>query len=664
METLEQNKYNERLELETNLLKSLYKLDFTRSNINLDADFGEAYSSSLEELNMNQSLLLNQPYFKDKVIKLDTTYLIDRKSIDKLSNEELSNIIIKVVNKTIELEIQMKEEYNIRLHAQPILDILSEQDDVKMKRLVASNKYADESTLSFLADSDDIEVKKLVATNPSTPISVLNKLSLETNSYVRMSVLDNKNVTLDILDRLSFDDDESIREKVARNPKINENIINNLIQDSEIDVVNTLMMNKNVTKDIFYDLLINSNDNRFLIYLSMNPNIDEEIIDIILEKSSITEIIENEDELTDDDYEILNNLISCKLSSNTIDNLISLEDSFYNGNLIYQDNITEKQLETIFKNSDIEIQKQIVELPNLSDKFLYKIATDNKVDLSVKFALLNNPNTPIEAFEKLTKDENFMLITNVIANPSILKESKDKFLKNDVFIHIKEDLASNPNTSKELLFDLIKNQSDDIKVKVAENPNIDENIIAQLQLHKNREIGSIISKNPICPLEILKKNAFDEHYYVRQSVVSNPNCSPELLESMSIDKEVYVKRMVLRNPNINEKTLEKLSNDPDTTIRELVASNMKTPISVLEKLSHDEDINVRFKTYLNPSISKEMIQELKDSKVKNYDLDLLSNALKSLNNKIIDITERPSIKKQSETIENELVSKSSNNHKH
>jgi len=119
-------------------------------------------------------------------------------------------------------------------------------------------------------------------------------------------------------------------------------------------------------------------------------------------------------------------------------------------------------------------------------------------------------------------------------------DGEDTGAKPGVFTQAKQRLASNPESSPEVLEKLSDKGNTDVTTRVAENSQATPTILEKLASHDSHEVRSAVTKNPNTPGEVLHILAQDEHPDVRFELAGNANTPVEILESLKNDENPYV----------------------------------------------------------------------------------------------------------------------------
>ena len=101
-------------------------------------------------------------------------------------------------------------------------------------------------------------------------------------------------------------------------------------------------------------------------------------------------------------------------------------------------------------------------------------------------------------------------------------------------------LASNPETSEEVLEYLRKVGNARVCERVAQNPRCSEMTLRALAEHADPQVRASICENAYCPITILYRLAKDEHPDVRYCLAENPNLPNSILEELCEDENPFV----------------------------------------------------------------------------------------------------------------------------
>jgi cobalamin biosynthesis Co2+ chelatase CbiK len=183
-------------------------------------------------------------------------------------------------------------------------------------------------------------------------------------------------------------------------------------------------------------------------------------------------------------------------------------------------------------------------------------------------------------------------------------------LGNDVEEQIRFYLAANPNTPVEALEKLAFDESGDVRSQVAGNANTPIKVLENLATDSYTETLRQLVENAMIPANCLQKIANQMLEIAEKTVLSSLEASVLRRISININTpvETIEKICSISNPNNhywllslgvaqNTQTpdylLDKLANHDDYDVRLAVANNSNTPSFVLEKLAADKEYFIR-----------------------------------------------------------------------
>ena len=165
-----------------------------------------------------------------------------------------------------------------------------------------------------------------------------------------------------------------------------------------------------------------------------------------------------------------------------------------------------------------------------------------------------------------------------------------KYLSEDVSILIRYNVARNPDTSKEILLDMIDNNNILRVIKgIFENVNFDLEVLFKLYSLNDRDINYIISQDPLTPVDLIKELYEKNDSFLHFGLASNPNTPKEILEQL----------YRINYPNSFE-------------FDRKLASNTNTPVYILKDLAINGDCLTKIEITMNESSTPEILEILKD----------------------------------------------------
>ena len=238
------------------------------------------------------------------------------------------------------------------------------------------------------------ELKEFIAINPNIPIdlidSYLNLNSPRLDTILAQNSAINQEHQQKILARANKD----TLLKLAINPNLDDFIFKILL-DKDINIVKELLENQKITKDRLK--AIETKDKSYLLYLANNKD-----------------ILEVKDELL--------------FKSKELDIAIAANKA-----------LDSSELEALYKKYGSKVVDNLCKNPNLSPlliKEFYKVATTTQ-----KLDIAANPNTPQEILDELFNLDNFEINRYLALNPSLKDEYLDYFKLDNELLRI---MSNNP----------------------------------------------------------------------------------------------------------------------------------------------------------------------------------------------------------------------------
>lgn len=144
---------------------------------------------------------------------------------------------------------------------------LANDEDARVRRIVAENPNTSAKTLAQLANDKDMYVRSYVAKNPNTPTNALAQLANDEDTYVKGFVAERPNIPAAVLAQLA--NDEDMRWCLAANPSIPVDILIQLANDRDKYVRYRVAKNPSTPDDVLAQL---ANDEIYLVRQGVAKN--------------------------------------------------------------------------------------------------------------------------------------------------------------------------------------------------------------------------------------------------------------------------------------------------------------------------------------------------------------------------------------------------------
>lgn len=252
-------------------------------------------------------------------------------------------------------------------------------------------------------------------------------------------------------------------------------------------------------------LLSGTNDanKNILLAIASHPNTPKSVLELFIKKADtkIKKIVAQREDCSEamqkalcelQDKEILESLSCNKNLSKSVIDILLYDESFAK-------NIAKKAI----------LEDTLFEL--LLDKGLYEVAQNSSLSLQMQTKLLNLNQTWLSLASNSALDEGVLLKLLQIASQEVLEaiyqnSATPKHILQDAFKNSANHaaLASNPNTTKELLLALANTLDTQTLKNLAQNPNTPVEVLYQLQL--DARFSRLVKENPAFGKHIQQQN--------------------------------------------------------------------------------------------------------------------------------------------------------------
>ena len=232
----------------------------------------------------------------------------------------------------------------------------------------------------------------------------------------------------------------------------------------------------------------------------------------------------------------------------------------------------------------------------------------------------------------------------------------DRTAKDDQPLNLKEVVALNPNSSKSIQIQILKNNNIDELIYLARNTNISSDIKQALQDKNNTNITIALIKEQNYILDnlddvledgkikkiFLKYFAFDDNTFDKLlqkdlndidiiNLSFNKSLTKDMIdiiENKNIDNSIIA---LLKHDNISENLVSKYLKMNDKIYNIAIAHNIKLNENIYEELFALNDNDVNISMAQNTSVSTKILQELHKYKNRNIDMMLCENTATPIN---------------------------------
>lgn len=189
---------------------------------------------------------------------------------------------------------------------------------------------------------------------------------------------------------------------------------------------------------------------------------------------------------------------------------------------------------------------------------------------SVRIALAQGDETPVELLNRLAHDRDVRVRTELRDNVDVDTEVRERLTKEHELYESmrstfgwRRDASLTPEEREEILSRFATDEHDSAREYAARHTK-SLSVLRTLSEDPDRDVRAAVAHNPLLPAGQLERmaQANHKHYEVLFGIAAHPNASGKLLQS--------------------------LSTHLDESVRSRVADHDKTPVPVLNKLASDE----------------------------------------------------------------------------
>lgn len=191
---------------------------------------------------------------------------------------------------------------------------------------------------------------------------------------------------------------------------------------------------------------------------------------------------------------------------------------------------------------------------NSSAEELQAVFNNRFATTTAKASLAGNPNISVELMEAMIRDNNWVVLQELVKNPNIPVELLVKLAKNEN-MRIVGGAARNPNTPLEVLLDIASTKTNpDALSGVAANGKTPVYILLKLTEIPDFSKTSTSSIQANARTSIYKTRVYG-------ALAKNPNSTPEILDKISYAGDLHIAILLARNPNTSCETFARLAQE-------------------------------------------------------------------------------------------------------
>ncbi len=269
---------------------------------------------------------------------------------------------------------------------------------------------------------------------------------------------------------------------------------------------------------------------------------------------------------------------------------------------------------------------EVLKNPSTPTNILEKAA--NSQDEKKRAAVAENPSLSKKSLEKLSKDKSENVRKSLAKNKAIDENIMNRLSKDTD--NVRKNLLENDNLQPSLLDDVTKGlvEDCDFNKKFMSNPCINPELLKYNADNPDSCIREGVATNPNTPREIIDKLSKDNLPNVRNAAYKNPNISDSNLNALfkpnwRPDKKNSIiddnRKAALENPKINQNTLRKAALIAPDKYGSSIAKNPSTTPAILNNLKNMTNGKGGLKKFIDdsqymknsPTLKKDILDQAK-----------------------------------------------------
>ena len=144
-------------------------------------------------------------------------------------------------------------------------------------------------------------------------------------------------------------------------------------------------------------------------------------------------------------------------------------------------------------------------------------------------------------------------------------------------------VADNPNTPLSALTKLSEDGDSCVRCSVADNKSTPPELLEKMARDENFGVRYCVTQNPNATAAILMMLSGDIDSHVRWGVASSPNATPQAMQVLADDKDLDIRLSVACNPNTSRWIVQKLASEQSEKMRMCIKEVMDQMIQAMEK---------------------------------------------------------------------------------
>lgn len=472
------------------------------------------------------------------------------------------------------------------------LNYIIEKCDTPLRALAAKSRALTQRGIAGLSRDISKTVRREIASRTDLHIDVLEALINDRERSVSRVAKDNyiENTAIEQVYRL--DDFESPK-NTAEDPSADPRKLKDISKTSkDSQVLSLLAKNPSTPMDVLMQF---ASEGRFIRSLAANPNLTEDLADLITQKMT-----------GDERYILLCNPSTPIRYLEAFSNPAS--DNRWQRAIASNPNATPELLDK-FAHSGSAFLRSLAAANNSVSENTLRLLSDD-ADPMVRRRVAENPKTGAGILSALLLDHEEQIRFAALENPnSIRLDNRDEYLSQGT-LSTKLNDASSLQTEAKRILELASDN--ELVVRIAAKSNLKyplASILEQLPAH-------LLFHSDGCNSSVeLGKIVLDFNDVENRLALAGREDLPDWLQAaLSKDPEPLVRRTLASNKNVHPSVLESMFSSSDLNILKALASNPSAPSLIMEKLATIENDGIVSSLSDNPSITPKALSQLLQNK--------------------------------------------------
>jgi Leucine rich repeat variant len=444
---------------------------------------------------------------------------------------------------------------------------LARTEDWRVREACARHGRTLPGVLEVLSNDADVDVRRAVASNVNTPAACRDRLALDDSWSLRAAVAETTDRVATI-ERLVDDNEPLVRAALLRNRSTPAWIVSAISRSTDVEIAREVASRAETDAFILIELA-RIDDDTVRTALAIRDDRPTGLVARLLDQRA--DLASLAERLLDARHRTL------PLSHGEVDavDASDLAELFEHAPwlrsiLIDVDVLPFDVLEFASRASDWIARQKVARSVGATPALLAQLAADT--DHDVRAAVAANPNTSREFVEQLATDSNALVRLTVAKRPDAWAGLIEKLAVDS------DDSVRTCSLEHPLCPPVLRQRRHALDNALPMEAEWFHDLV-----DPDGDVPIEVAKHPDAPAELLARLASNQSWRLREAVGAHPRTPPEALASLATDSDRDVRRAVAGNPSLASEIREQLVNDADITVRRIALVHPSTPDDVRQR---------------------------------------------------------------------------------